>query len=516
MVWLWNSVPRASHDCSPVNINALAAAQNVVAQSVQSASSDSNSQPSAASLHYSNTSPFYRCRKTACMLMTLCTLCCSGCGVAVRTISESIQTVSNALKEGRRGTLTQEEQYWAKVAWKYFDNNLNRSTGLVNMKDGFQLATMASTGDYLIALLAARDFELISRHEFDARMTALIGFLNNMPLAGGQLPNVNYSANNGWMTNYANQQGELGWSAMDIGRLLVALRIARNRHAEYGEYIDRIVLRWTFCNIIDTSGNLYGAVKIGDRFEKYLDGKHGMREYAARGFQAWGFKTRKASQLDPVDQIRIYGIDLYFDGYDERAAGGNNALITTPFLYDGLEFGWESINSITIDRRYATQAQNVYRVQEMRFQREDIHTARTSHLLNREPYLIYDAIFSNGNKWNTVSEDGTYYPQLAGVSIKAVFGMWALWKTDYTDKLMNVVSTLFDPERGWFEARLEKSGEVQRVITCATNALVLESLWFKQQGRIYQPNSKEDFFYTIYLRDEFRNLSKCFPVKNDD
>lgn len=442
-------------------------------------------------------------------------LLANGCGVAVRTISETVQTVSNSMKEGRRGQLTQEEQYWAKVAWKYFDNNLNKKTGLVNTKDGFQLATMGSTGDYLIALMAARDFEFVSRHEFDARMTAIIGFLNNMPLFYGQLPNVNYSSNNGWMTNYANQQGELGWSAMDIGRLLVALRIARNRYAEYGEYIDKIVLRWNFCDMIDTAGQLYGAANAGGYYNKFIEGKHGWKEYAARGFQAWGFNTRATSSMEPVEQIRIFGKDLYYDGRDERDVGGNNALITLPFLYDGLEFGWETINSISIDGRYKEQAQNVYAVQQLRYEKEDIYTARTSRPLNNEPYFVYDALFSNGNKWNTVSEDGTYYPQYAGVSIKAVFGMWALWKTDYTDKLLNVVSTLFDPDRGWFEARIERSGEVERTITCSTNAMVLEALWFKQNGRIYQPLGKEDFFFTIYLRDEFRNLNKCFPIKDD-
>ncbi len=442
-------------------------------------------------------------------------LCVCGCGVVVRSVGEGIENVGNSLKEGRRGTLTPEEQFWAKTAWKYFENNYHPKTGLINVKDGFQLATMASVGDYLLALIAARDFEIISRHEFDGRMSAILSFLNNMPLFNNELPNLNYSANNGWMSNYANQQGELGWSAMDIGRLMVALRIVRDRYFEYGEYIDRAVLRWSFCNVIDSLGNLYGGTRVGDRIEHYPDGKLGWKEYAARGFQAWGFPTQKSSSLDPVDVIRMYDIDLMFDGGDERESNGNNALVTLPFLFDGMEFGWENVGYITTDKRYVTQAQSVYEVQKRRYEREDIFTARTTRILPEEPYLIHDAIFSNGNKWNTCSEDGTYYPQFSAVSVKAAFGMWVLWKTAYTDKLIMVVNLLFDPERGWFEARLERSGEVERSITLATNAMILECLYFKKNGRIYQPIGNSDYFYNIYLRDEFKNFNKCFPTKRE-
>lgn len=439
----------------------------------------------------------------------------SSCGVVVRSVGEGITNVGNSLKEGRRGSLTEEEKFWAKVAWKYFDNNYNPQTGLVNIKDGFQLSTMACIADYLIALVAAHDFEIISRHEFNGRISTLLSFLNNMPLFNNELPNLNYSANNGWMSNYANQPGELGWSALEIGRLLVVLRIVRDRFIEYGEYIDRAVLRWSFCNIIDSQGQLYSGVRAGDQVQRYPDGNLGWKEYAARGFQSWGFATQRSSSLMPYDEIRIQGIDVMYDGKDERENNGNNALVSLPFLYDGMEFGWENVGFITTDPLYFQQAQAVYNVQRLRYEQEDIFTARTSRTLPVEPYLIHDAIFSNGNKWNTCAEDGTYYPQFSAVSVKAAFGMWVLWKTPYTDKLIMVVNLLFDPDRGWYEARLERSGEVERNITCSTNSMILESLFFKKNGRLYQPIGNSDYFYKIYLRDEFRGFKKCFPARKD-
>jgi hypothetical protein len=437
----------------------------------------------------------------------------SSCGVAVRTIDEGSEKVANVFKEGRRGRLTDEELSWGKTAWKYFENNYNPQSGLVNLKDGYQLITMETVADYIVALMAARDLDIISKHEFDSRLSLVFGFLNTMQLAFGEVPNVNYNAVSMMPTNYANQYGTIGWAVSHIGRLMVVLRLLRNLHPQYGEYADRIVLRWTFCTLTDLEGNMYSAVNANGKPEKYLDAKHGWKEYIARGFKAWGFKMKKAAMLDPIESIRIYDTELYFDGNDERSAGGNNALVSMPYILTALEFGWENIPYLAIDARYYDQMQNVYEVQKRRHEREDIFTARTSHEINVEPYTVYDAIFANGYKWTTISDNGVYYPFYAAVSTKAAFGMWAIWKTDYTDQLMLITNNLFDPSRGWFEGRLEKTGDVVRTLTCSTNAAVLEALFFKKSGRLYRKGNEDKDLYNLYVRDEFKVIKRCFPTK---
>jgi hypothetical protein len=91
--------------------------------------------------------------------------------------------------------------------------------------------------------------------------------------------------------------------------------------------------------------------------------------------------------------------------------------------------------------------------------------------------------------------------------------MWAAFKTPYTDELMQITSPLFDPARGWFEGRLEKTGDAIRIFTLATNATVLEALMFKKTGRFYQQAEEDNDLYRIYLRDEFKILKRCFPTK---
>jgi hypothetical protein len=435
------------------------------------------------------------------------------CGVVVRSIDEGAEKASNVFKEGRRGRLTEEELLWAKVAWKYFENNYNPQSGMVNVKDGQQLVTMESVGDYIIALMAARELEVISKHEFDSRLSLVFGFLNTMKLAFGELPNTNYNSVSLQPSNYANKPAVTGWSVNHIGRLMTALRLLRNRYSYYGEYADRVVLRWTFCNIVDEAGNLYSAVNANEKAGKYLDAKHGWKEYTARAFKAWGFPMEKSATLDPVETIRINDIEIYFDGGDERESNSNNAVTSMPYFLTLLEFGWENIPYLAIDKRYYEQATNIYEVQKRRHDREDIFTARAKHDVTGEPFTVYDAIFSNGYKWSTISNSGVYFPAQAAVATKAAFVMWAAFKTPYTDELMQITSPLFDPARGWFEGRLEKTGDAIRIFTLATNATVLEALMFKKTGRFYQQAEEDNDLYRIYLRDEFKILKRCFPTK---
>lgn len=446
-------------------------------------------------------------------IVTVLALVCVSCGVAVRAVDEGAEKVGAAFQEGRRGRLTEDEIVWAKTAWKYFENNYNPQSGLVNIKDAYQLVTMESTADYIVALMAARELEVISKHEFDSRLSLVFGFLNTMPLAFDELPNVNYNAVSLRPTDYANNYGTIGWAVNHVGRLMNVLRLLRNRYPQYGEYADRVVLRWAFCNVVDAQGNLYSAVNVNGKPEKYLDAKHGWKEYTARGFKTWGFPTDASTSIEPAETIRIYDVELYFDGKDERESGGNNAVNSMPYFLMALEYGWENIPYLAIDKRYYDQMQAVYEVQKRRHEREDIFTARATHEVNTEPYTVYDAIFSNGYKWTTISSQGVYYPFLSAVSTKAAFAMWAVFKSDYTDQLMLIVNHLFDPARGWYEGRLEKTGDAVRTLTCATNSAVLEALLFKKTGRLYTRAKEENDLYNIYLRDEFKVISRCFPVK---
>ncbi len=443
----------------------------------------------------------------------------SGCGVIVRQTARGIRTFKNStlFHQGRHGELTEKEKMWAKVAWQYFINNYDPNTGLVNSVDRYPATTMWHIADFLAALVAAKELNIINQHEFDKKLSNVIDFLNKMNLFFGKLPNKVYNTRTGKMVDYANQPKEIGWSAVDIGRLLIWLKIIKCRYPQYAEYVDRAILRWNFCDIIDNEGTLYGGIKVGDKLKTYQEGRLGYEEYAAKGFRLWGFNTKKASDIRPYRLVKIYGINIPCDSRDIRT-GAYAPVVSLPFLLDGIEFNWDKPEDCTSADTYHTDtvmadiAKKIYLVQEARYKREHIFTARTDHQVLGPPFFVYDAIFVAGYPWNVISDNGEYHPEAALVSTRASFGMWVLWKTRYTDQLIDIISCVYDPERGWYEGRLEKTGGYMKIITSTTNAMVLEALLYKVEGKIYKCCERSGYYESV-INNIFRKMEKCLPIK---
>lgn len=77
------------------------------------------------------------------------------------------------------------------------------------------------------------------------------------------------------------------------------------------------------------------------------------------------------------------------------------------------------------------------------------------------------------------------------MTTKAVFVLWTLWETEYTDALMAVTTHLNDSQRGWFEGRVEATGDVNATLTLSTNAMVLEALFYKHNaGPLFKTASR--------------------------
>lgn len=442
----------------------------------------------------------------------------SGCGVLTRGVVSLSEKIENAelWHQGQHGSLSEKELEWAEIAWRYFENNDNPATGLVNSVDRYPSTTIWHTADYLAALIAAHELELVDDREIDRRFSRLLHTLNTMPLFIGELPNRVYSTTNAAMVDFANQPGPIGWSAIDIGRLLVWLKIASSRMPRFNEYIDRAVLRWSFCRVLNEDGQLLGGVRIQDKVETYPERGIGYLEYARLGYILWGFDIPSRRAFDPRNQVQIYDINIPYESNEMRRLGINGPVVTGPYILYGLEFNWDisddrhSLDSVHTNNQIADTAEQLYLIQEQRYQRERILTARTDHQLGQAPYYLYDSIYAAGYPWNSISDSGESFPELALVSTRAAFGMWGLWRAPYTDRLMKAVENLHDPDRGWYEGRYETTGGYDRTITSSTNAIVLETLAYKRSGKLYRPNQNPEYAH-IRLGNQFSHPGRCFP-----
>ncbi|MBV4365772.1 DUF3131 domain-containing protein [Erwinia phyllosphaerae] len=414
----------------------------------------------------------------------------------------------------RMGKLNTEEQRWATIAWRYFENNSQAGSGLVNGEDKRPVASLWQMGDVLIALTAARQLNLIDDAAFDQRLTLLLGTLNQMPLTPAKLPNLLYNTQTVKMVGYGNTPQVIGWSSRDIARLLMALRIVAAFHPEYSEYLERTLLRWDFCRLVDDKGQLYSGQMQDKKLITRAEGRLGDSEYSAAGFGLWGFANQQ-SLRPPAQHVIINGLALDIDARDPRTTWTPSAITTTPYALSGIEYGWELPGAdrdvINLLRQ---RASNVYRVQEMRWEKEKILTARSDFSISAPPWHVNDTIFANGYAWNTLSDEGKWVPRLAQVSTRAVFGLWTLWDTPFTDALMKMTRLQNDPARGWFEGRVEATGSYNRAITLSTNAMVLEALFFKSNmGPLLRHGEiSAQSYFRRQLDDPFTAPQRCFPV----
>jgi hypothetical protein len=472
----------------------------------------------------------------------------TGCGLLVRGTEKGLTEVANSelFWRGRHGKLSEQEMKWAETAWKYFVNNYHPDTGLVNGIDESDIVSIWNIADIIAATVAARQLELIDNYEFDHRMTPLLEFLNRIPLSYGKMPDVFFAAGAGSAVDkngnsYAEDQEEsegsggksgtgeknsaidesdrnadkVGWSAVDIGRLLVWLQILRSYAPQYAEYIDKAILRWDFCAVINECGELSGVNRNSSADPMSHSPKEplGYYEYAMMGYSSWGFPS---SSLAKSPSTKVYGIELPVSKEDFRETGISDPLVSLPYLLLGLEFNWDNVDdhrssdAYSSHRALADLARRVYDVQEKRYQYERIFTARTDYRRKDPPHLIYDSIFADGYVWNTLTPEGDLHPDLALVSTSTAFGMWGLWNTLYTDGLIQLVGTLYDQERGWFEGRREKDGGYERTITCTTNAVILEVLYYKTHGKLYSSQQAKSYA-DIVMENEFRRPA-CSPL----
>jgi hypothetical protein len=402
---------------------------------------------------------------------------------------------------GRNGALTDEEMIMARRAWKYFERNYQQSTGLVNAVDMYPSTTMWDIAAYMGALVAVRELGIIDKGLFDKRIEKMFETFMKVSFYKGELPNKCYNTITGEKVNYANQPGEIGFSAIDLARFLVWCKVIKERYPEHGERIDDFILKWNFVNVIDSLGMLYGAyVDPSGKAQYVQEGRLGYEEYSAKAFQLWGFYTDMAARPEPYDTRTIYGIEIPYDSRDPRELSAHNYVVSESYVLDGIELNWDkgtdtdSHDMKHTDEIIAEFAQRIYKVQEERYKRTGIFTARTEHQLDRDPYFVYDAIFTDGYPWNTITEDGKYVPQFAAVALKGAVGLWALWQTPYTDKLFDYIKDAFDPEKGFYEGILESSKhgkkEFINTFTMNNNGIMRDSKWDKVlRERKYRPES---------------------------
>ena len=374
--------------------------------------------------------------------------------------------------------LTAEEQVYAKAAWQYFVNNYQQNTGFTNSTGGYPSGTLWDIGNYLMALNSARWLNLIDQPEFDARLNKFLTTLSGLKLFEDALPNKVYNAATGQMVDYGNNPLEkgIGWSALDVGRILAAFHVIRTCHPQYADWMKGIIDKWQVARSLK-DGQLYGATVLPDNKTLLVqEGRLGYEEYAARGYELWGFKAPKAVSFEPFKFVEINGVQIPVDTRDYKSTNANNYVVSESYILDGIEFGFQG--------EIADYAARVLEVQKRRFEQTGQLTAVTEDNLDQAPYFIYNTVFANGVAWAPITEKNEPIPQFRSISTKAAFGWRYLYPDNaYAKQIFDAVKDLRSPDGGGFYAGLyEESKQPNKSLTGNTNGLILEILYYKARG----------------------------------
>ncbi len=368
----------------------------------------------------------------------------------------------------------------ARTAWTYFQNNTNPQTGLANSANNYPSTTMWETGSYLIAILAADRLGLIQDAEADARIRAVLASLQKLRLFDGKLPNKAYNTETLELVDYTNKPSKvgLGWSALDVARILSAFALIERNRPEVAPQVEALLKTWQLDQMIE-GGQLIGTNMADGKIRRDQEGRLGYEQYAAKAMMMFGYDASRAYGIEGKLMVQqVEGLPIAVDSRLQRG-GAPGFVVSEPYLFDGLEFGF--------DARSQLFATTVYGAQAARFANTGRLTAVTEGHLNEKPYFSYATVWGGGAPWAVLSFKGERMDSRRTLSTKAAFGWDALFGTEYTAKLVAAVAANADPAKGWAEGIYEEGGAVNTSVTANTNAVILAALSFKATGPLIRP-----------------------------
>jgi hypothetical protein len=362
----------------------------------------------------------------------------------------------------------------ARSAWAYVRRNYHQATGFVNATDQYHFVTMWDVGSIFGAFLAARELGFITPEDYRARVARLLRSLEAIALHDDVAFNRLYAAGSGRMVgrdHLASRRG-YGWSATDLGRLILWLKIVATHDPEHEPAAQRIVDRLDLERIV-RDGYLRGEeLTPRGRRRLFQEGRIGYEQYAAAGFALWDIRAEGALDLHAnATPITVFGQELLAD------KRGDDLLTSEPVVMLGLELGWPSAE-------WDRFARAVLAAQQERYRRTGLVTIVSEDAVPRPPaYFYYYLLHRNGEEFVVVTPSHDLVPwNLRWVSAKAAFAWHALLPSDYTWLALQTVKAAEVPNVGWSAGVYERSKIRVQSNNLNTAAVILEAAAYFARG----------------------------------
>jgi hypothetical protein len=399
--------------------------------------------------------------------------------VSLSSTSEQIPSYAPAiLRAPAPSTPANETQLFAdaaRAAWALIDKHYYPATGLVSAQPTWAYPTAWDIASTLAAYYSARGLGLLSDAEYKRRASLLLATMKKARLHNGIAYGRNYDAKTGELVgpNQKPHANGTGYSAIDIGRLLVVLAIVAKQDPELAEAARAVATR------VDAARALKNGYMMGTELHKktgqpvvYQEGRLGYEQYAATGFALWDMKPAAAlNAKSNTKKADVLGIPI---SADKR---GLDRLTSEPFILHGLELGWDPAM-----RELAWQTLSA---QAARFDKTGHVTMASEDAINRAPYFFYYyCVYCSGKPFvinvhsPTVQLDAPRW-----ISTKAAFGWHALLPSKYTWQAIEAVRPALHPQLGWASGIYEDSRKSTATYSLNTAAVILESALYRKTGK---------------------------------
>jgi hypothetical protein len=363
----------------------------------------------------------------------------------------------------------------ARAAWAQVERGYSANTGLVAAQPTWSFPTTWDIASALAAFYSARGLGYINDQQYKDRVSKALATLKKARLYQGIAYGRNYDANSGELVgpDQKPHQNGTGYSAIDVGRLLVWLNIIAKRDPDLAPAAEAVARR------VDAARALRDGYMRGEEIDAktgkpvgYQEGRIGYEQYSATGFSLWGMKANSALNWKAnAKPGNVLGIPIPID------KRGLDRLTSEPVVLQGLELGWDAPS-----RELAWQTLSA---QAARFLKSGQITIVSEDAINRPPhYFYYYCVYCGGREFViNVHSPGTTLTEPRWVSTKAAFAWHALMPTRYTWQAIEAVQPSLDARQGWATGVFEQTSKSTETFTLNTAAVILEAALYRKIGR---------------------------------
>lgn len=361
----------------------------------------------------------------------------------------------------------------ARTAWRYFKKNQQLNTGLYNSVNQYKRTTLWDLGSSLAGIVAAEQLGIINKLEFEERIGLMLSTLQQMPIYNSELPNREYATDSAKMISLSNtvsQRGS-GWSALDIGRALIWLKIIANWYPDYKGDVNKIIQQWSF-DRLSKNAVMNGTWNNGRKEKYYQEGRLGYEQYAASGFYAWEVYLPQAYDYEHTKPQNQFNVPILYDIRSE------SYLTSEPFFLSQMEIS-------PINEEFRRLKDSIFWIHKQRWETDNILSAFSEDSISQRPWFLYNIIYDHTRDswWNCISHTKQKVEKCSSISTKTAFAWSAIYNDDYTNTLLNKVKALTHPKYGYYSG-VYNDDSINKSLTINTNAIILEAmLYIKRNGR---------------------------------